>query len=51
MSDFLLNANKLYMAAREQEIVIGADDVRAFCTIYDDIVRKGEALNTDQTGA
>lgn len=50
MTDFLLNANKLRSAAREQHIVFGADDVRAFRTVYDDIVREGERLNPVHSG-
>jgi transposase len=50
MSDFLLNANKLCAAARERHIVFGADDVRAFRTVYDDIVREGERLNPAHSG-
>lgn len=47
MSDLLLNANKLCMAARQQQIEFSADDVLAFRTVYDDIVREGERFNPD----
>jgi transposase len=50
MTDFLLNANKLRSAAREQHIVFGANDVRVFRTVYDDIVREGERLNPVHSG-
>jgi transposase len=45
MSDFLLNANALCEAARAQEMAFDADNVRAFRTVYDSIVREGELLN------
>lgn len=47
MSDLLLNANRLCAAARAQQVAFNADDVLAFRTIYDDIVREGERLNPD----
>lgn len=50
MTDFLLNANKICTAAREQQIVFSADDVRAFRTAYDWIVREGEQLNPANSG-
>lgn len=50
MTDFLLNANKLCATAREREIVFSADDVLAFRTVYDDIVREGEGLNPANIG-
>jgi hypothetical protein len=50
MTDLLLNANKLRSAAREPHIVFGADDVRAFRTVNDEIVREGERLNPAHNG-
>ena len=47
MSDFLLNANKLCAAAREKQRVFDTDQVRAFRTVYDGIVREGEHLNPE----
>ena len=51
MSDLLLNANKLCTAARQQQIAFSADDVLAFRTVYDDIVREGERLNPDTSAS
>lgn len=51
MSDFLLNANKLCIAARAQQIAFSDDDVRAFRTVYDNIVREGTLLNPEITTA
>ena len=50
MSDFLLNANKLCAAAREQQAVFSVDDIGAFRTVYDDIVREGERANPAASG-
>lgn len=50
MTDFLLGANKLRAAAREQQITFGTDDVGAFRTVYDAIVREGEQLNPIHSG-
>jgi len=47
MSNLLLNANALCTAARQQQIAFSDDDVQAFRTVYDDIVREGERLNPD----
>ena len=47
MSDLLLNANQLCTAARQRQIEFSTDDVLAFRTVYDDIVREGELLNPD----
>jgi transposase len=47
MSDFLLNANKLCAAGREKQIVFTPDQVQAFRTVYDGIVREGELLNPE----
>lgn len=51
MSDLLLNANKLCAAARAQQVAFSADDVLAFRTVYDDIVREGEHLNPDTSNS
>jgi transposase len=45
MSAFLLNANKLRDAVGAQRGAFGADEVQAFRTLYDAIVRDGEELN------
>lgn len=50
MSDFLLNANKLCAAAREQQAVFSVDDIGALRTVYDDIVRQGERANPAASG-
>jgi|GEM_PF-1844869 len=50
MTDFLLGANKLRAAAREQQITFATDDVGALHTVYDDIVREGERLNPIHSG-
>lgn len=51
MSDLLLNANKLCAAARAQQVAFSADDVLAFRTVYDDIVREGAHLNPDTSNS
>ncbi|NHZ84223.1 transposase, partial [Massilia sp. CCM 8695] len=51
MSDFLLTADKLRVAARDQQIVFSDNDVRAFRTVYDNIVSEGELLNPEIANA
>ncbi len=49
MIDFLLNANKLCEAAREKQFAFKPDDVAAFSTLYEEILREGEALHPAAT--
>lgn len=51
MSNLLLSANQLCTAARQQQIAFSADDVLAFRTVYDDIVREGERLNPETSAS
>lgn len=50
MSDFLLNANKLCAAAREQQAGFSVDDIGALRIVYDNIVREGERANPAASG-
>jgi transposase len=45
MMQFLLGANRVCTAARRQQRSLNADDVAAFRTVYDALVREGEALH------
>lgn len=47
MTDLLLSANKLCEAARQKELEFRAEDIAAFRTLYDAIVREGEQLNPE----
>lgn len=45
MKNFLLDANKLCEAARGKKRILDGNDVTAFTTLYEAILREGEALN------
>lgn len=45
MTELLLSAQRLTLAARRQQRPLDADTVAAFATVYDDIVREGEQLH------
>ncbi|WP_267876782.1 IS66 family transposase [Massilia aquatica] len=47
MMQLLLSANRVCTAARHQQRSLDADDVAAFRTVYDALVRKGEALHPE----
>ena len=47
MTKFLLNANRLCHAARQNNVSFSASDVAAFRTIYDVIVGEGEQINPE----
>jgi transposase len=47
MTNLLLGANKLCEAARNKQTTFSADDVAAFRTLFDAIVRDGEQLNPE----
>jgi transposase len=47
MMEFLLGANQLCEAARQKEVEFNTEDIAAFRTLYDAIVREGEQLNPE----
>ncbi|MDM5182071.1 transposase [Massilia sp. DJPM01] len=47
MMQLLLSANRVCTAARHQQRSLDADDVAAFRTVYDALVREGEALHPE----
>lgn len=47
MTNLLLGANKLCEAARNKQTTFSVDDVAAFRTLFDAIVRDGEQLNPE----
>lgn len=47
MTDLLLSANRLCEAARQKKVKFSADDIAAFRTLYDALVREGEQLNPE----
>ena len=47
MTKFLLTANQLCEAARQNDVKFGTADVAAFRTLYDAIVDEGEQLNPE----
>lgn len=50
MSNFLVHANQLRDALRQQGKVFDSSEAQAFRTMYDDIVREGEADNPEAAG-
>jgi hypothetical protein len=49
MMQLLLGANRVCTAARRQQRTLDADDVAAFRTVYDTLVREGEAIHPETT--
>lgn len=49
MMQLLLSANRVCTAARRQQRTLAAADVAAFRTVYDALVREGEALHPETT--
>ena len=47
MMQLLLGANRVCTAARRQQRTLDADDIAAFRTVYDALVREGEALHPE----
>ncbi|MDQ2822614.1 MAG: IS66 family transposase [Pseudomonadota bacterium] len=47
MMQLLLGANRVCTAARRQQHALDADDIAAFRTVYDALVREGEALHPE----
>lgn len=45
MMNFLLNAHQLCEAAKERGVVFNHDDVAAFATLFESILREGQQLN------
>lgn len=49
MMQLLLGANRVCTAARHQQRTLNASDVAAFRTVYDALVREGEAIHPETT--
>lgn len=49
MMQLLLGANRVCTAARRQQRTLDASDVAAFRTVYDALVREGEAIHPETT--